>query len=44
MAWKVENFKDYMKGYIERIRKLIPEDALEDERKAREYGSQQSLI
>lgn len=44
MAWKVENFKDYMKRYIERIRKLIPEDALEDERKAREYGNQQSLI
>jgi hypothetical protein len=45
MTFKVENYKTYiMKGYIERIRKLIPEDALEDERKAREYGSQQSLI
>ena len=44
MAWKVENFKDYMKGYIERIRNLIPKEALEEERKALEYGSQQSLI
>ena len=44
MAWKVESFKDYMKGYIERIRNLIPKEALEDERKASEYGSQQSLI
>ena len=44
MAWKVENFKDYMKGYIERIRNLIPKEALADERKALEYGSQQALI
>jgi hypothetical protein len=33
-----------MKGYVERIRNLIPKDALEEERKAAEYGNQQSLI
>jgi len=41
---KVDNFNTYMKGYIERIRDRIPKDALEGERKALEYGSQQSLI
>jgi len=44
MTFKVDNFNGYLKGYIERIRNLIPKDALEDERKALEYGSQQSLI
>jgi hypothetical protein len=44
MTFKVDNFNSYMKGYIQRIRDHIPKDALEDERKAREYGSQQSLI
>jgi len=44
MTSKVDNFNSYMKGYIERIRNLIPKEALEEERKALEYGSQQSLI
>jgi hypothetical protein len=44
MTSKVDNFNIYMKGYIERIRDRIPKEALEDERKALEYGSQQSLI
>jgi hypothetical protein len=44
VTFKVDNFNGYLKSYIERIRNLIPKDALEDERKAREYGSQQSLI
>jgi len=44
MTSKVDNFNTYMKGYVERIRDLIPKDALGDERKALEYGSQQSLI
>ena len=44
MTFKVNNFNDYMKGYVERIRNLIPKDALEEERKALEYGNQQSLI
>ena len=43
MTFKVDNFNSYMKGYIQRICDHIPKDALE-ERKAREYGSQQSLI
>jgi hypothetical protein len=44
MTFKVDNFNTYMKGYIERIRDRIPKEVLEDERKALEYGSQQSLI
>jgi len=44
MTFKVDNFNTYMKGYIERIRNRIPKDALEEERKALEYGRQQSLI
>jgi len=44
MTSKVDNFNAYLKGYIERIRNLIPQDTLEDERKALEYGRQQSLI
>jgi hypothetical protein len=44
MTSKVDNFNTYMKGYIERIRDRVPKDALEDERKALEYGKQQSLI
>jgi hypothetical protein len=44
MTFKVDNFNNYMKGYVERIRNLIPEEALEEERKAMEYGSQQSII
>jgi hypothetical protein len=44
MTFKVDNFKNYMKGWVERIRRLIPEQELEDERKALEYGSQQSLV
>jgi len=44
MTFKVDNFNSYMKGYIERIRNLIPKEALEEERKALEYGKQQSLI
>ena len=43
-TFKVDNFNGYMKGYVERIRNLIPKEALEEERKALEYGSQQSLI
>jgi hypothetical protein len=44
MTSKVDNFNSYMKGYVERIRDLIPKEALEEECKALEYGSQQSLI
>jgi hypothetical protein len=44
MTFKVDNFNTYMKGYIERIRDHIPKEALEGERKALEYGRQQSLI
>jgi len=44
MTSKVDNFNVYIKGYIERIRNLIPKEALEEERKALEYGRQQSLI
>jgi hypothetical protein len=44
MTSKVGNFNGYIKGYIERIRNLIPKEALEGERKALEYGNQQSLI
>jgi hypothetical protein len=44
MASKVDNFNTYMKGYVERIRNLIPKEAFEEERKAMEYGSQQSII
>jgi hypothetical protein len=44
MTSKVDNFNSYLKGYIERIRNLIPKEALEEERKALEYGSQQLLI
>jgi hypothetical protein len=44
MTFKVDNFNTYMKGYVERIRERIPQDALEEELKALEYGSQQSLI
>jgi hypothetical protein len=44
MTSKVDNFNTYMKGYIERIRNLIPKEALERERRALEYGSQPSLI
>jgi len=44
MTFKVDNFNSYMKGWAERIRSLIPDQALEDERKAMEYGSQQSLV
>ena len=44
MTFRVDGFNNYMKGYVERIRNLIPEEALEDELKAMEYGSQQSII
>jgi hypothetical protein len=44
MTAKVDNFNSYLKGYIERIHNLIPKEALEEERKALEYGRQQSLI
>jgi hypothetical protein len=44
MTFKVDNFNTYMKGYIQRIREHVPKDALEEERKALEYGKQQSLI
>jgi len=44
MASKVDSFNTYMKGYVERIRNLIPKEALEEERKAMEYGKQQSMI
>jgi hypothetical protein len=44
MTSKVDNFNNYVKGYIQRIRDHIPKEALEEERKASEYGSQQSLI
>ena len=41
---KVDNFNTYLKGYIQRIRDHIPKEALEEERKALEYGRTQSLI
>jgi len=44
MTFKVDNFNDYMKGFVERIRGLIPKEALEDERKATKLGNQQSLV
>jgi hypothetical protein len=44
MTFKVDNFNNYVKGYVERIRNLIPREALEEERKTMEYGSQQSII
>ena len=44
MTFKVDNFNNYMKGYVERIRNLIPSESLEKERRAMEYGSQQSII
>jgi hypothetical protein len=44
MISKVDDFNSYMKGYVERIRNLIPKEALEEERRAMEYGSQQSII
>ena len=44
MTFKVDNFNNYMKGYVERIRNLIPSESLEEERRAMEYGSQQSII
>jgi hypothetical protein len=44
MTNKIDNFNSYIKGYLERIRNLIPKEALEEERKALEYGRQQSLI
>jgi hypothetical protein len=44
MASKMDSFNTYMKGYVERIRNLIPKEALEEERKAMEYGKQQSII
>jgi hypothetical protein len=44
MTSKVDNFNTYMKGYVERIRNLIPKEALEEEHRAMEYGSQQSII
>jgi len=44
MTSKVDNFNSYMKGYVERIRNLVPKEALKEERKTLEYGRQQSLI
>jgi len=44
MTDKIGRFKDSMKGYVERIRNLIPKDALEEERKAMEHGTTQSLM
>jgi hypothetical protein len=44
MTNKIDSFNGYIKGYVERIRNLIPREALEEERKALEYGKQQSLI
>ncbi len=44
MTFKVDNFNDYMRGYVERIRNLIPTDTLKKEQKTQEYGSQQSLV
>jgi hypothetical protein len=44
MTDKIGRFKDSMKGYVERIRNLIPKDALEEERKAAKHGTTQSLI
>ena len=44
MTSKVDNFNTYIKGYIERIRNLISKETLDEERKALEYGKQQSLI
>jgi hypothetical protein len=44
MTAKVDNFNTYIKSFVERIHNLIPKEALEEERKAREYGSQQSII
>lgn len=44
MPWRVANFYEYMKGYIERMRQLIPADALKAERESQKYGSKQSLV
>jgi hypothetical protein len=44
MLSKVDNFNTYIKGYVERIRNLIPKEALEEERRAMEYGKRQSII
>jgi len=44
MTFKVDNFNDYMKGYVGRIRNLIPADALKKGQETQEYGSQQSLV
>ena len=35
---------DKIKSVIEAVRKDIPQDALEEERKLAEYGTQQSLV
>jgi hypothetical protein len=44
MTFKVDGLNSYMKGYIERIRDIILKEALEGERKAMKFGSQQWLI
>jgi hypothetical protein len=44
LTFKVDNFNTYMKDYVERIRNLMPKEALEEERKAMEYDSQQYII
>ena len=44
LAWKVDNFQDYLKDYIERIRNAIPGGAVEAERERDRHGNQQSLI
>ena len=44
LAWKVDNFQDYLKDYIERIRNAIPGGAVEVERERDRHGNQQSLI
>ena len=44
MSSRVESFNYSMKSSFQRIRDHIPQDALKEERKALEYGSQQSLV
>ena len=41
---RVERFNDHMKGYVERIRNLIPKEALGEERKVSAYGRTGALM
>ncbi len=41
---RIQNFNHSMKSSCQRIRDRVPPDTLKEERKALEYGKQQSLI